>query len=39
MQEGVVLLGVDGCIRACNASAERILGLVFSDQNHRPEQR
>jgi two-component system, sensor histidine kinase and response regulator len=27
MQEGVVLLGADGCIRACNASAERILGL------------
>jgi PAS domain S-box-containing protein len=27
MQEGVVLLGGDGCIRACNASAERILGL------------
>jgi two-component system sensor histidine kinase/response regulator len=26
MQEGVVLLGADGCIRACNASAERILG-------------
>jgi two-component system sensor histidine kinase/response regulator len=27
MQEGVVLMGADGCIRACNASAERILGL------------
>jgi PAS domain S-box-containing protein len=27
MQEGVVLLGADGRIRACNASAERILGL------------
>jgi two-component system, sensor histidine kinase and response regulator len=27
MQEGVVLLGADGCIRACNASAERTLGL------------
>src|SRR5205807_310660 len=27
MQEGVILLGADGCIRACNASAERILGL------------
>src|SRR5438132_4931360 len=27
MQEGVVLLGADGCIRACNSSAERILGL------------
>src|SRR5262245_8830008 len=27
MQEGVVLLGADGCICACNASAERILGL------------
>src|SRR5207302_2777440 len=27
MQEGVVLLGADGCIRACNASAGRILGL------------
>src|SRR5262249_26601209 len=27
MQEGIVLLGADGCIRACNASAERILGL------------
>jgi PAS domain S-box-containing protein len=27
MQEGVVLLGADGCIRACNASAERSLGL------------
>jgi PAS domain S-box-containing protein len=27
MQEGVVLLGDDGSIRACNASAERILGL------------
>jgi PAS domain S-box-containing protein len=27
MREGVVLLGADGCIRACNASAERILGL------------
>jgi two-component system, sensor histidine kinase and response regulator len=27
MQEGVVLLGADGYIRACNASAERILGL------------
>jgi PAS domain S-box-containing protein len=27
MQEGIILLGADGCIRACNASAERILGL------------
>jgi PAS domain S-box-containing protein len=27
MQEGVVLLGADGSVRACNASAERILGL------------
>ena len=27
MHEGVVLLGADGLIRACNASAERILGL------------
>src|SRR5438874_2134378 len=27
MQEGVILLGADGGIRACNASAERILGL------------
>jgi two-component system, sensor histidine kinase and response regulator len=27
MQEGVVLLGADGRIRTCNASAERILGL------------
>jgi PAS domain S-box-containing protein len=27
MHEGVVLLGTDGCIRAFNASAERILGL------------
>ena len=27
MHEGVVLLGADGRMRACNASAERILGL------------
>jgi PAS domain S-box-containing protein len=27
MQEGVALLGADGRIRACNTSAERILGL------------
>ena len=27
MQDGIVLLDADGSIRACNASAERILGL------------
>jgi PAS domain S-box-containing protein len=27
MQDGIVLLDTDGSIRACNASAERILGL------------
>jgi PAS domain S-box-containing protein len=27
MQEGIVLMDADGTIRACNASAERILGL------------
>jgi serine/threonine-protein kinase len=27
LQEGIVLLDADGSIRACNASAERILGL------------
>jgi PAS domain S-box-containing protein len=27
MQDGIVVLGADGSIRACNGSAERILGL------------
>jgi PAS domain S-box-containing protein len=27
MQEGIILLDADGAIRACNASAERIVGL------------
>jgi PAS domain S-box-containing protein len=35
MQEGVVLLGADGCIRACNASAERILGLAAGEMMGR----
>jgi PAS domain S-box-containing protein len=35
MQEGIVLLGADGCIRACNASAERILGLSAGEMMGR----
>src|SRR5207248_4551012 len=35
MQEGVILLGADGCIRACNASAERILGLSAEEVRGR----
>jgi PAS domain S-box-containing protein len=35
MQEGVVLLGADGRIRACNASAERILGLSAEEMMGR----
>jgi PAS domain S-box-containing protein len=27
MQDGIIILDIDGSIRACNASAERILGL------------
>ena len=27
MQDGILILDIDGSIRACNASAERILGL------------
>jgi PAS domain S-box-containing protein len=35
MQEGVILLGADGRIRACNASAERILGLSAGEMMGR----
>jgi PAS domain S-box-containing protein len=35
MQEGVALLGADGRIRACNASAERILGVSAEEMMGR----
>jgi PAS domain S-box-containing protein len=35
MQDGVVLLDADGSIRACNASAERILGLSADQMRGR----
>jgi len=35
LQEGVVLQDADGTIRACNASAERILGLTADQMQER----
>jgi eukaryotic-like serine/threonine-protein kinase len=35
MQDGIVLLDADGSIRACNASAERILGLSADQMRGR----